>query len=51
MATNFISVKLGKIGLFTFIRSPGIPESYSNIAILIIKGLSVMIWLHCVHIW
>ena len=49
MATNFM-VKIGKIGLFTFLCSLGSwhPEINCNIAILILKYSSVMIWLHYV---
>jgi len=52
MATNF-SVKIGEIGLFTFISRPGIRKwiVICNIALLILKGSSAMIWLHRVNIW
>jgi len=43
MAANF-SVRIGEIGLFTFIRRPG------NISLLIFTGLSKIIWLHRVNI-
>jgi len=38
LATYF-GVKIGKIGLFTFINSPGIPKWIAKVS-------SVMIWLH-----
>jgi len=44
MVTNF-RVKIGEIGLFTFIRHS---ETDCSIAILISKGSSAMIWLHVV---
>jgi len=43
MATSY-SVKIGEIGLFTFIRRPAI--SYSDF-----YGSSTIIWLHRINIW
>ena len=47
MATNF-RVKIGEIGLLTFIRCFRVPKwSAWNITMLISEGSMAMIWLHC----
>jgi len=43
MAT-YLRIKIGKIGLFIFIRKPGIPKWIAMSLFWFIKSLSVMIW-------
>jgi len=45
MTTNF-NVKIGEKRLIFLYSSPWYSETDSNIALLILKGLSTMIWLH-----
>jgi len=47
MATN-VRVKIGKIGLFTFIRSPSIPKGIASIP----KGIAISpFWFLKVDLW